>query len=620
MLQRIPLRGRRRDQAELGFACLVLLGLELLILWPHIESGGFYYDDWSHASAYRFGGYRDLATDSWRDVIPGRPVLAFLIPLPHALFGLNATYHLAVAAALSGLASWAFFVFLRGLGIEGGHALGLAVLSLVFPWSDAVRLWPTASLNNVSLIAYFLGTVAALDGLSGGTPPRRRRAVLLHLTAAILYVISVLTYEVAAGAILLSGVLYRTRASWRAVRKRWLFDACLVVGLLLVSLVLTARVRHVGSPGQRLVDLERFVKDGLSIFASMFLPHGVTSTAANLLVLTGAAAVAAAALVLIRRRNAPELQMWLWRGAAGVAAVALGYVMYLGSGLFPLYSGVDDRANTFAAFGFVAATYSTTALVSLIVARGPGRLAAAILATGTALVGLASAQRLRIDIDNYDAATIWQDDELARLRAILSRPAHGSTIFTFGYPASSAPGVPIFWKPWDLTGAMRLSWDDESLHALPIYGKGVSCDRTAIRALEFARRKAAEYRDRPIFVDLRAGKTRQVRSRSDCFQARLVFRPGRLVAGRDPPQGIRSQRKTLTHDRDSKVSESFDEVSRIKPTRRTGGPRASPWALGIARGSRPVESSRACSPGSRGTIDRNPISFRSVRMVSAPCP
>jgi hypothetical protein len=273
----------------------------------------------------------------------------------------------------------------------------------------------------------------------------------------------------------------------------------------------------------------------------MFLPHGVTSTAAKLLVLAAAAAVAAGSLILVRRRNALELQMWLWCGAAGVAAVALGYVIFVGSGLFPSYSGVDDRANTFAAFGFVAATYSTMALVSLIVARRPGRLAAAILATSTALVGLGSAQRLRIDVDHFDAATIWQDNELARLRAALPRPPHGSTIFSFGYPATSAPGVPIFWAQWDLRGAIRLSWDDESLHALPVYGRGVSCGRTAVHALEFADENTAEYRERPVFVDLWTGEARHVRSRIDCLDARLAFRPGRFVAGRDPPERTAGQ-------------------------------------------------------------------------------
>jgi hypothetical protein len=125
---------------------------------------------------------------------------------------------------------------------------------------------------------------------------------------------------------------------------------------------------------------------------------------------------------------------------------------------------------------------------------------------------------------------------LARLRATLPRPPHGSTIFNFGYPATSAPGVPIFWAQWDLRGAIRLSWDDESLHALPIYGKGVSCGRTAVHALEFTDQNAVDYRERPIFVDLWAGEARHVRSHADCLRARLAFTPGRFMAGRDPPQ------------------------------------------------------------------------------------
>jgi hypothetical protein len=39
----------------------------------------------------------------------------------------------------------ASFLLLRVVGIERRHAAALAALALVFPWSDSVRLWPTAT-------------------------------------------------------------------------------------------------------------------------------------------------------------------------------------------------------------------------------------------------------------------------------------------------------------------------------------------------------------------------------------------------------------------------------------------------------------------------------------------
>jgi hypothetical protein len=206
--------------------------------------------------------------------------------------------------------------------------------------------------------------------------------------------------------------------------------------------------------------------------------------------------------------------------------------MFLGSTLFPLYSGLGDRVNTFAAFGFVVATYSVLALLALLallIGAGHGRATVAILACTALLVGLGSIQRMRDDVARYDATTTWQRDELARLRAALPRPPHGSTLFTFGYPAESVPGLPIFAKPWDRSGAVRLEWDDPSLEAVPIFRRSVSCGRTEVRALEIDPQETAPY-GKAVFVDLPTGRVRHITSRRECLRARGMFRPGPLLA------------------------------------------------------------------------------------------
>jgi hypothetical protein len=90
---------------ELATLTIVLVGLAAFVFGAHVRHGSFYYADWSHASDYRFEGFGGLAVEYWRDVIPGRPALAFLIPIPHALFGLDPGLHLALAAGLGVLAS-----------------------------------------------------------------------------------------------------------------------------------------------------------------------------------------------------------------------------------------------------------------------------------------------------------------------------------------------------------------------------------------------------------------------------------------------------------------------------------------------------------------------------------
>lgn len=512
-------------------AGVVLLGIAVLVFGSHVRHGSFYYDDWSHASEVHFHGYRHAAVQLWQDVIPGRPVLALLLPLPFVLFGLDARCHLAMAIVLGGLTSLTFFIVLRALRVEFPHALALAVLSLLFPWSDALRLWPTASMNNIALIAYFLGTMTALHAL--GVPPMRRRlAIVFHVVAAALYLISVLTYEAAAAAILASGLLYRTRFSWRAFRTRWILDTILVLVPLTASLVVTSHVRHVGSPSQRVTETPHFLRDGVSILASMFVPQSVDSRAVKMFVLASCGAVVTAALVRGRTHVLGAPRHWLVRGAAGAAVIALGYVMFLGSGLFPLYAGVDDRANTFAAFGFIIASYSLVVLFGRLVTGGRRSASTgAIVAAGTVLIGIGFIDRVRADIGRYDRAAIHQREELALLARALVRPQHTSSVFVFGYPATEAPGVPIFWKPWDITGAIRLRWSDPSLDALPIYRSGISCEAKAIRALEFDSSYAVPYDQRVLFVDLRTNRVRRIPSRERCLSARTTFAPGPLAAG-----------------------------------------------------------------------------------------
>jgi hypothetical protein len=194
--------------AEIALAGAALVVLGSAIFADHVRHGGFYVDDWSIAAAYNFDGWERTSVGEWRHIIPGRPILALLHPLPYALFGLDPSRQLATAAVLAILTSLSFFVFLRAFGFELRHALAMALLSLVFPWADATRLWPTGAMNNVAVIAYFAGSVAAVRALMLWDASRRR-AVALHAGAAVLYVVSTLTYQVAGAAMLLSGLLYR---------------------------------------------------------------------------------------------------------------------------------------------------------------------------------------------------------------------------------------------------------------------------------------------------------------------------------------------------------------------------------------------------------------------------
>jgi hypothetical protein len=289
-------------------------------------------------------------------------------------------------------------------------------------------------------------------------------------------------------------------------------------------------------------DLPHFVGQGLSLFASIFVPRDISSSwatswdvtsssAGKLVVLAAVAAVVAAALARSRAPAETELRRWLYRGAGGAGAVAAGYVMFLGSGLLPfVYTGLNDRVQTFAAFGFVVAADSVLALAALLVGGGgQGRAAVVIVGAGTILIGLGFIQRVRDDVSRYDSAAAEQRYFLERLKIALPSPRPGSTIFTFGYPAESAPGVPIFQTPWELRGAVDLRWNDRSLKAVPIHRRSVSCGRSEIRPLAFGAQPAAAY-GHAVFVDIPSARTRHIGSTAACAQARELFRPGPVLA------------------------------------------------------------------------------------------
>jgi hypothetical protein len=517
---------------------VALVGLGFLVFGSHVRHGGFYSDDWANAAAYHFDGWWKTSVYEWRHEIPGRPLLALLHPLPYAVLGLKTSHNLAAAIVLAALTSLSFFELLRVLGIELPHALAIALLAFVFPWADAARLWPTGAMNNVAVMAYFLGTIAAARGLALWQT-RRRKALALHALASLLYLVSVVTYEVAAAAILLSGLLYRAVVPWRELRKRWLVDAVLVVVPLAVSIPLTSRVRYVASPGARVADIPQFVKEGLSLFASIFVPPNLsrswgaswelTSPAAGkLIVLSGVVTVVVVALVRFRQGRGDALRPWLYRFAAGVLGVAAAQVMFMGSGLAPLtFPGIDDRTNTFAAFGFVLAAYSVLALAALLIGGGRGTTAAIVLTAVVVLIGLGLIQRVEDDVHSYDDAAAAQRQFLGRLHSALPRPPPGTTIFSFGYPAQTAPGVPIFVNPSDVRGAVDLLWNERSLRAVPIHLRQVSCDVAGV-AVPRLRLGGTEY-GRSIFVDVRSGESRQIGSRRQCARALEVFKPGRSL-------------------------------------------------------------------------------------------
>jgi len=500
--------------------------LALAAYGTYVAHGGFYSDDWSHAANYSFADSPRYfnSVSQLEEFLGGRPLSALLMPLPQALFGAHPAPHLALAAFVGVLTSLCFFLFLRTMAMAPLHAWLIGALVLLFPWADSSRLWATASVNSLSVCFFLLGLVVALRGFDH----RGRRGTLMHAGAALLYLLSILTYEVTAAAALLAGFLYLGRAPRRRALRSWAADVAVVFAGLLYSLLTTASARPVATIAQRVEDIPDFVRDSLLLLASALQPFGEMGRPLQALVLLAAGGVVVAAIVRLRRTEDAPLRRWLGWALIGFVAAAAAYFMFLGSHLYPRDPGIDNRINVFASLAIRLVVYAVVACACRLFLEA--RSAALATAALVLVIGVGYAVVLVGDRGDWVDAADRQEVILDEAdRALLPLP-QGSTVIGFGFPSQTAPEVPVFNRPWDLHGALQLRSDDMVTRAYPVYeGIEVACrSRFLVDGGAGYGSFQLPY-DRLYFYEA-DGRAEPVESRAQCSRAISKYRPGALEA------------------------------------------------------------------------------------------
>jgi hypothetical protein len=510
---------------ELAGVVIVLLAVGAAAYGLYVTRGGFYSDDWSNAANYRFADpprYWSSVSDL-EGVLGGRPILALLLPVPHAILGTDMGLQLALALLLGVLTSGCFYVLLRTLSMAPLHALAIAILVLLFPWSDSIRLWATASVNSVAVCFFLIGLAVALRGLERPG----RGGVAMHGGADILFLLSVLTYEVAAAAAIVAGFLYIGRAPLATVARRWAADVVVVLAALAYSLSTTVTTRHVGTLGDRIGDLGTFLRESLLLLASSLFPVGALGRLVQAGVLMLAGAVICLAVLRKRRDGERELGEWLRWIAIAVVAVGAAYFMFLGSHLHPRDPGIDTRINVFAGLGICLLVYAIVAAASLLL-LGPGARAAALTVVAVATIAVGYGIRVADDERAWELASTRQQEVLQVVDDELAPLASGSTVITFGFPSQAAPEVPIFNKSWDLRGALQLDSDDATLRAYPVYeGVKLRCapERLIVDGGGDYGRYGARYSSL-FFLDVPKSRNEEIKTSGACDEALRRFRPG----------------------------------------------------------------------------------------------
>jgi hypothetical protein len=507
---------------ELGVTTVALAVVGALAYSTYALHPGFFWDDWTFLARYQLGrpgGYW-ATVQALHAHLGGRPVLSLALGALDVL-GNHPVRQAVLAVAIGIVTSLCLYVLLRTLSLRPPAAGAIAVLALLFPWSDSLRLWATGSVTNLSLCFLFLGIVVALHGLRH----RGRAGVLWHAGAVVLYLLSVLTYEATAAAALLAGVLYLRRAPFASIARLWATDVGALLCGLLYSLLATSGSRHLGSLSARAHDVPTFVKQAGILLASALVPLSSPGTAVHALELVAVAALAVIIAVRLKRRSLGPAQQWVGPALIGAMTIAAAYFMFLGSSLFPQGPGLDNRTNILAGVAYSVLIYSIVAATCSLVIRNI-RIAANTTLALVALIAVGWSIHLRRDERQWRHAAVLQHRVLAAVHTALPVIPSASTILTFGAPGDTGPDVVVFDKGYDLGNALRLQAHDLSVQAYPIVaGVRTTCSLAGVGVIGPGNYGVftVGYR-RVFFVDVPHRRSRRIASRASCLAALLADR------------------------------------------------------------------------------------------------
>jgi hypothetical protein len=501
-----------------------LLGLLAAgVFGVHVIHGGLYADDWSLGSLYRFAGHGG-ALSAFLNVEPSRPVRAIYLMLTFAVLGTSAPAQLVLALALGVLASILFYAVLRALGVARVHAWLLAALALLFPLSDATKLWADASPGMLSVSFYCVGLLLAIRAFRGSS----RRPVLVHLASLAAYALAILTYETTAPLVAVSAPLFLRWAPRRQLIRRTVADVVLVALLLRFIASQTHKDLH-ASLGAMLAHAKAIFEQGLTVFSQSLFPF--SSAPDRRLTLVIALLVIASGVAVFRLldrsgRDHELLGQALAVTGSGACVAVAGWAILVPATLnySPAAGGDGTRINDVAGFGVVLCVFGLLLTGAVLVFLGVmrSRTSAMVAASVAAsAIGAGYVYRVAQDIDRWDRAQTIRTDVLAAVHRSLPRPPHAATVLVTGYNEEPYQNIGSFDFPWDLRAAVQVTYDDPALTASPVLTTAaLRCGRshlTVLRAVAQVPSEPIPYGAPVYMVSYRPRYVRLVASRRACL-------------------------------------------------------------------------------------------------------
>ncbi len=456
----------RLDEVVLSAALFAVLAIATYL--PHITHGGWYLDDWTYiAQMSEASGPLDVVRVMQSDTY--RPGLALSLNLFYAIGGEGQVGYLMIGALLAGIQGWFLYLILRALRLSLAIAAIVGAMLVVLPAVDATRLWLSAFPAQMAGVLYLLGVLVALYGLTEKTG---RRAMAWHGGAAALYCAAVLTYELVAGLIVVTPLLYMARSGWRPAARRWVPD---LASIAVAMAIMAPRGDAERSPHTSLGFLWDRANQTLTQAEVVFrhlLPWpdvlgGQVGLFVLLLGMLGAG-------IAIGRRDADGAGLLNWAKIAGLSTVfsLAGLVMLLPAEPYyvPGMSGPGDRSGAAAAFGAVP-------LLVAVIVLGLGGLGVLLRRPrlGFALAGvLILVTGVNLAAREVHQQHFWTDywqrqrEVVASIsQALGERVPADAAIVTFDEPTIEPGGIAPFAASWDLKGAVWQTYGRPEVVARP---------------------------------------------------------------------------------------------------------------------------------------------------------
>jgi hypothetical protein len=515
---------------ELLVAFGVLLAVATAIYLPHVFTGGFYTDDWFFLQRLHFidrggGSLKDMLDiyGNWPDAY--RPAQTAMLVGQYLLTGDSPRAHLLLSVPLAAIQSFALYLVLRMLGLTRLVAGPAALLLAIGFFIDTTRLWETLQVQMAASTLYLAGLACALRGLRAG---RGAGPWIWHAVALLLYLASAFTYEGMLVVIPLSFLAYLVVADRRSTLRLLAVDlpAFAVTAVIVGQKANEARAGD--SSISHLWDRLRDVFPGAAeVFEASFPGHQV---------LFGPAGIAVALLV--------GMGVWLAIGGGGTLARASRQWCLIGAaalvlaliGLIPLLPGPDGLTPSNEGFAnrllIASAPFYPVLIVAVafLVAIGIlGLVRRPQFAVPLAMVLIAGivAQSVVRERQRQDRmAAVWREEKriLDRVEQTVPDPMPGMELITFRHPVTMPGGFVSFGDYFDLDGALKLRYENESIMAHPFLVGGV-CDDDAISFADitFSPEQRLSY-DNLYFVDTARRQLIRIPDRDRCTQelARLT--------------------------------------------------------------------------------------------------